>query len=146
MTDNSSLQGRCFCGEIRYEINLPTLFCGHCHCSMCRRPHGAGFVTWFAVPPGQIAVAAGKDQLKTYESSEHGRRQFCGRCGTQLFCYHVKDDGAPPDFIDITLATMVDPIDRQPEVHFFYDSKAEWLGVNDELPKLGGETGTEPLD
>ena len=143
-TDNTR-HGSCFCGDVTFEIELPTLFCGHCHCSMCRRPHGAGYVTWTAVPPAQFRVTRGEEQLQTYESSEHGRRQFCSRCGTQLFCWHEKDDGTAPDLIDITLASMTEAIDRQPEVHVFYDSRADWTMVNDDLPKLGGTTGLEPL-
>ncbi len=146
MTEGNLRQGSCFCGDVQYEIELPTLFCGHCHCSMCRRPHGAGFVTWTAVPPDRFRIVAGNDLLTTFESSEHGRRQFCKTCGTQLFCWHEKSDGSAPDFIDITLASISDPIDRQPEMHFYFDSGADWITVNDELPKLGGATGTEPLD
>jgi len=61
-------------------------------------------------------------------------------------CWHEKADGSPPDFIDITLASISEPIDRSPEMHFYYDSRADWTIVNDDLPKLGGETGTEPLN
>ena len=31
-------------------------------------------------------------------------------------------------------------------MHVHYDSRAGWTLVIDELPKLGGKTGTEPLD
>jgi len=112
---------------------------------MCRRPHGASFVTWTAVPPEQFRVTGGQDQLKTYVSSEYGRRQFCGTCGSQMFCWHEHEDGSPPKMIDVTVASLHDDIDRCPEMHIFYDSRANWTQVSDELPKLGGKTGTEPL-
>ena len=69
-----TVKGSCFCGEVQFEIDMPTLFCGHCHCSMCRRPHGAAFVTWTAVPPQQFRITQGEDLLGTYESSADGRR------------------------------------------------------------------------
>ena len=141
----TTVRGSCFCGAVTYEIDLPTLFCGHCHCSMCRRPHGAGFVTWTAVPPERFRVTAGAEALRTYESSALGRRQFCGTCGSQLFCWHEKEDGSSPDMIDVTVASLHGAIDREPEMHVFYDSRASWIVVNDELPKLGGKTGLEPL-
>jgi hypothetical protein len=112
---------------------------------MCRRPHGAGFVTWVGVPPAQFQVNQGVEVLKTYVSSEHGRRQFCGECGSQLFCWHVREGQETPDVIDVTLASLHDPIDRQPQAHFFYDAKASWTVVNDDLPKLGGVDGLQPL-
>ncbi len=141
---NDTVTGACFCGAVSFEIDMPTAFCGHCHCSMCRRPHGAAYVTWVGVPAAQFRVTAGAEQLQTHHSSSDGRRQFCGGCGTQLFCWHVGEDGMP-GLMDITLASLQEPIDRLPEAHFFYDSRAPWTDVRDDLPKLGGETGIEPL-
>ena len=137
--------GSCFCGAIGFEIDLPTLFCAHCHCSMCRRPHGAGFVTWTAVPPSQFRITRGAEQLRTFASSTLGRRQFCDTCGSQMFCWHEHEDGTPPEMIDVTLASLHADIDRRPEMHVFFDSKAGWTEVSDDLPKLGGPSGTEPL-
>jgi len=42
-TEREPVVGSCFCGAITYEIDLPTRACVHCHCSMCRRPHGASW-------------------------------------------------------------------------------------------------------
>ncbi|MEM7099625.1 MAG: GFA family protein [Pseudomonadota bacterium] len=143
MTD--SVSGSCFCGEVVFEIDLPTTFCGHCHCSMCRRPHGAAFVTWAAVPDGQFRLLRGESLLTTYKSSTHGRRQFCSQCGTQLFCFHVQEGRDSPELMDVPLATLHEPIDRKPQAHFYYDSKAQWSEIADDLPKLGGPSGTQPL-
>lgn len=143
--ESETVTGGCSCGAIIYEIDLPTLACGHCHCSMCRRPHGASYVTWGIVPAEQFRVTSGAEQLKTYKSSAHGRRQFCGVCGSQLFCWHEGSDGAPPKVIDVTIASLHGDIDRRPQAHYFYDSRATWTDVNDDLPKLGGATGTSPL-
>ena len=113
--------------------------CGHCHCSMCRRPHGASFVTWASVPPHRFAITAGEEQIATYRSSEHGTRSFCRICGSQMFCQ------TESDVVDIALAALHDKIDREPEAHYYYDSRAEWTNVNDDLPKLGGKDGMQPL-
>ena len=137
--------GTCFCEQVTFEIHLPTLFCGHCHCSMCRRPHGASFVTWSGVPYDKLSITKGADQLTTFQSSSHGYRQFCSACGTQLFCWHGDEPGAQPKSINFPLASLKGAIDREPEAHFFYDSRAAWTKVDDALPKLGGQTGIEPL-
>ncbi len=72
----STVKGSCFCGAVAFEIELPTLFCDHCHCSMCRRPHGASFVTWTGVPPERFKITKGEQHIATYQSSEHGTRRF----------------------------------------------------------------------
>ena len=136
----SIVKGSCFCGAVEFEIELLTLFCAHCHCSMCRRPHGASFVTWTAVPPERLRVTRGEPDVVNFKSSEYGSRSFCRHCGSQMFCKTNEK------YIDIALASLHDKIDREPEAHYFYDSRAEWTQVNDDLPKFGGETGGERLE
>jgi hypothetical protein len=110
-------------GAVRFTVALPTLFCVHCHCSMCRRNHGAGYVTWFGVPPDRLAIQRGAD------------------CGSSLFC----DNTTYPDRVDVALGAMDGPIDRAPQLHVYYDSRAGWVEVADELPRRGGKSGFEPL-
>ena len=135
-----SIRGGCLCGTVRFIVTMPTLFCGHCHCSMCRRNHGASYVTWIAVARAQLSVDTGRDQLTRYQSSEHGSRDFCRRCGTSLFC----ESSRHPEVVDIPLANMDGPIDREPESHIYFDDRAAWTVVADGLPRLGGRSGLEP--
>lgn len=135
----SAVKGGCFCGAIEFEIEMPTKFCGHCHCSMCRRPHGASYVTWVGISPEQFVIVKGKENIKTFKSSENGTRSFCQVCGSQMFCQ------THTDIIDIAMASLHGEIDREPEAHWYFDSRAEWTSINDDLPKLGGEDGTKPL-
>lgn len=134
--------GACLCGAVRFSVGLPTLVCAHCHCSMCRRSHGAGYVTWFTLPRDQLRIEGGEGDLRRYASSEHGSRSFCGRCGSSLFC----ESSHRPDQIDVVLANMQGPIDRLPQLHVFFDDRASWVVVDDGLPRLGGKTGFEPLE
>ena len=134
-------RGSCFCGAIRYEARPPTAFCAHCHCTMCQRSNSAGYVTWVGLDKAQFQLVAGSDELTTYTSSEHGTRSFCRVCGSSIFC----ELSEHPDQIDITLASFLDPIDREPQLHIYFSDRAPWVSVDDELPRLGGKTGTEPL-
>ncbi len=137
----SPVYGACLCGSVRFRVELPTLFCGHCHCTMCQRNHGAAFVTWFAVPSNQTEIVKGEELLTRYASSSHGSRSFCSQCGTSLFCVseHL------PEHVDIPLANMEGEIDKPPELHFYFDSHVSWVPLDDGLPRRGGDTGMEPL-
>ncbi|MAE96002.1 MAG: ribulose phosphate epimerase [Deltaproteobacteria bacterium] len=138
---DKTVDGSCLCGAVKFRIELPTLFCGHCHCSMCRRNHGSAYVTWLAVDRSQLSLLEGEEALHRYASSEHGSRSFCDRCGSSLFC--VSDEH--PERVDIPLANVEGPIDRPPQLHVYFDDRADWAFVDDGLPRLGGGSGMEPV-
>lgn len=130
-----SITGSCLCGSVRFRVTLPTSFCGHCHCSICRRSHGAAFVTWFGVPRSRFEWLAGRDALTRYPSSAHAVRSFCSRCGSSLF----SESSRHPDQIEIVLASMQGPIDRTPEAHVYFDDRVSWVSTRDELPRVPGD-------
>jgi hypothetical protein len=123
-------------------VRLPSLFCGHCHCSICRRSHGAAFGTWFGVPDDQFSLEAGEVGIGSFRSSDHGTRLFCDRCSSPVFFRSSRH----PERVEIPLAAMNDLIDRGPEVHIFFDDRAEWVGVSDDLPPLGGPSGLDSVE
>lgn len=133
--------GACLCGAVRFTITPPTLFCAHCHCTLCRRAHGAGYVTWAGLLKERFAITAGGDQLTQFRSSTHGTRSFCRVCGSGLFFTSMEY----PDRVDVVLANLQGSIDRVPEMHVFFDDRAQWVSVADGLPRFGGVSGFEPL-
>lgn len=135
------VEGACLCGAVQFTVRLPTLYCAHCHCTMCQRNHGAAFATWFVVARDQLSIVSGVDRIVVWKSSEDGTRSFCGGCGSPLFC----DLASHPESIDVVLAAMKGPIDRSPQLHIYYDTHVDWVSLGDDLPRRGGETGLEPL-
>ena len=62
------VEGGCLCGAVRYSIGLPPLWVAHCHCSMCRRAQGAGFVTWVGASETCFVLQSGTEALARYQS------------------------------------------------------------------------------
>jgi hypothetical protein len=108
---------------------------------MCRRAHGAGFVTWLTVPKSQLTLSSDPGSLARYSSSDHATRSFCRACGSSLFF----ETSHRADQVDVALSNLEGPIDRAPQLHIFFDDRADWIEVSDSLPRLGGSTGMEPL-
>jgi hypothetical protein len=98
-------------------------------------------VTWFGAAREQFRFVAGEESLHWYRSTPEARRGFCPECGSTLFF----EGERWPDEIHIALAHMEGSIDREPQAHVFFDSGVEWVHLEDDLRKLGGPTGTEPL-
>jgi hypothetical protein len=117
--------GACLCGVVRFTITPPSKWCAHCHCTMCRRAHGAAFVTWIGVPEGQFDLVAGRDSVQWYASSADSRRGFCRHCGSSLFFRSERWPGE----IHVVRANVPGEIDRAPEGHVNTDTRVAWLDL-----------------
>ncbi|TDI62870.1 MAG: GFA family protein [Alphaproteobacteria bacterium] len=136
-----TISGGCLCGAVVFEFDTPSLWAAHCHCTMCRRAHGAAYVTWVGVRESGFRITKGDADLVHYDSSDHLTRSFCGRCGSSILCNDHRHDSV----IDITLANLHSPLDRAVSSHIYFDCRAGWVDIDDDLQKRGGDTGLEPL-
>lgn len=141
MSHPKPLRGACLCGAVRFELDPPTKFVAHCHCSMCRRAHGAPVVTWAGVLRAAFRVTDGADRLTRFESSPGAWRSFCSRCGSTLLFEAERWAGE----VHVAVANLESGADRLPTAHVYYSHKADWYEPGDTLPRLGGDTGVEPL-
>ena len=91
MIDRESIEGGCLCGAIRYRIDGPFTWVGHCHCSLCRRASAAPVVTWCTVAAKDFTVTTGAP--KAYRATAVATRQFCPQCGTQISFQHDDTKG-----------------------------------------------------
>ena len=142
MTNSKTFAGGCLCGAVRFEVTAPTKWCAHCHCSLCRRAHGAAFVTWFGVASEQFRFIEGEGELRWYASTPGANRGFCRSCGSTLFFKSERWAGET----HIALAHMDGPIDREPAAHVFYDTHVDWIELGDDLKRLGGASGIDPIE
>jgi hypothetical protein len=123
--------GKCLCGAVGFAVRFPTKWVAHCHCSMCRRAHGAAFVSWVGVEEATATIADPERLLRWYQSSPGAERGACGRCGSPMFFRSQRWPGE----LHIALAHFDTPVDRPPQAHAFYDAHVSWFEVNDSLPK-----------
>ncbi|MBY6205669.1 GFA family protein [Halomonas denitrificans] len=123
------LAGGCHCGAIRYEVGGEPIVHALCHCTDCRRHAGAPMVGWTMYPQDALKVTKGVP--KTYESSEHGRRQFCATCGTGLFYLNAE---MLPGIVDIQSCTYDDPEAIPAHVHIQVAERIGWMEAAYELP------------
>lgn len=125
-----TISGRCHCGAISYAAEGESLHHAVCHCGDCRRHAGAPMVGWIAFKAEQVAI---KGVPVTYASSEHGRRQFCGTCGTGLFYIN---EAMLPGLIDIQSCTLDDPETSPPGAQIQLAEQLGWTKTLDRLPRF----------
>jgi hypothetical protein len=130
MKSKTAIKGGCLCGKVRYEVAGPLVDADHCHCSMCRRQHGAAFATYAGFNPGDFRWIAGEDHIKVYETLAGAGWCFCSECGSSLA-------GTREGRITtITLGTVAGDPSIKPDSHIFVDSKAQWHEITDDFPQF----------
>ena len=129
------ISGGCLCGVVRYEISRPLGSADHCHCSMCRRQHGAAFSTYVDVPPEDFRWSDGESQVKVYEVESGAGWCFCLVCGSSLA------GSVNGRVTSVTLGTLQEQVDLKPACHIFVGSKASWYPITDDLPQHNARAG-----
>ena len=132
------IRGSCLCGSVLYEISGALYRLLHCHCSQCRKAHGAAFGTYARVKRADFRFLAGESDVVSYASSPGVRRTFCQRCGASL--QFIRDSKA--EALWITAGTLDVEPDIRPSHHIFVASKAPWFEITDGLPQY--EQGLPP--
>lgn len=123
------IKGHCECRSISFEADSAITDYSHCHCSQCRRMHGAAFATFAGVASDSFRYLTGKSDLAVYASSDNHRRFFCSVCGSNI---GVELTDYPDEFFVSMSAIEGDP-DKPEGYHIYVGSKAPWYEINDGL-------------
>src|SRR3954470_5361321 len=121
--------GSCLCGQIKYELSGGVELINHCHCSMCRKAHGAAFGSFLHASSDGFRWTAGESLVERYESSPGNVRAFCRVCGSNMPVLDHKS-------VTIPAGTLDDDPGVRPMLHIFTGSKAPWFDIDGSLPQF----------
>lgn len=125
-------RGSCLCGGVTYEIEKFLPDAAHCHCSMCRKFHGAAFATFGTVTRDNFRWASGDELRKDYTADNDTTRTFCRICGSSLTFVSVPGGD---HLIHVALGTMDGEVPLKPSAHVYAADAATWADLHDDLPK-----------
>jgi len=131
------LSGSCLCGGVRYEISGRLSGPLYCHCSMCRKAHGAAFRTRASVRAQDFRWVQGETLVTWYETSPGTERGFCRVCGAKLLSRFERN----PRFYGLPLGTLDDDPGVKPGMHLYVAHKAPWFEITDALAQHAEEPG-----
>jgi hypothetical protein len=120
------LQGRCYCGALRYEANGDPIFKGQCHCRECQYISGGSPNVVMGIPDAVFSYTKGTPkQFARPDLPNAVVRDFCGDCGTHI----MTRSPAVPGVTILKVGTLDDPsvfggpqmviytVDKQPFHH-----------------------------
>ena len=114
--------GGCLCGAVRYRVTGPLRDVVACHCSQCRKTSGH----YVAATQAAFADLVIEGDVTWYQSSDTGRRGFCGICGGQLFW-----QGADRSRISIFAGTLDGETGLRMAVQLYPEDKGDYYDVPD---------------
>jgi hypothetical protein len=126
------ITGHCECGRVSFEADSEITDYSHCHCSQCRRMHGAAFATFAGVHRDKFRYLSGESDLSIYKSSGNHNRVFCSVCGSNIMV-ELTDF---PDQLYLSMSAIEGNPDRPEGYHIFVGSKAPWHEITDDLRKF----------
>jgi hypothetical protein len=125
---NTALTGRCFCGEVQFEVTGQPAAMGYCHCESCRT-WSAGPVNAFSLwNPENLRITRGAQSIAGYAKTPQSNRKWCSKCGGHLFTDHPHWK-----LVDI-YAALLPQLEFEPGVHVHYQETV--LPMRDGKPKF----------
>ena len=126
----TSYEGGCLCGAVRYRVSGAARDLCYCHCRSCRLSTGAHCVAWATFERDRFELLRGA--LASRRSSPPVVRSFCAACGAAI---SYANDAAPRE-LDVTLASLDDARGLAPACHIWVSHKLPWVALGDGLPQF----------
>src|SRR5262245_33380746 len=99
------LEGRCYCGSVRYVAEGDPMMKAQCHCRECQYITGGSPNMFVLMPDGGFAYSKGAPkQFKRSDLERPVTREFCPECGTHLT---TRVPGLPA--VVVKVGTLDDP-------------------------------------
>ncbi|UTM59377.1 GFA family protein [Photobacterium sp. CCB-ST2H9] len=124
-------QGSCLCGGVQFAVEGFHKQAANCHCSMCRKFHGAAFGTLVGVQG--LTWLSGQHLLNEFTAPNGTIRTFCMVCGSSIG-FRVK--GAPFEAIELAIATFDGDIPVQIDAQIYTRYKANWCALQPDIPSF----------
>jgi hypothetical protein len=98
------VDGRCHCGEIRYEAQIDADKVSVCHCTDCQTLTGTVFRVSVPAQAADLEFLQGSPKIyvKTAESGNKRAQGFCATCGTPIY----SADAHNPQVYALRVGTM----------------------------------------
>ena len=100
------VEGRCYCGALRYKVEGDALFKGQCHCRECQYVSGGGPNYIMGLPEAGFTYTKGHPKgFSRSDLDNPVTREFCADCGTHIL---TRSPGMA-DAVILKIGTLDDP-------------------------------------
>ncbi len=117
-----AIEGGCYCGDVRYQIDGDFAFKGECCCRECQYISGGNPNVVVGVPEPVFSYTKGRPKKFRRDDLENPvTREFCDHCGTSLT---TLSPGAP-GIVIVKVGTLDDPSLYEKPDHIIWVSEKQ---------------------
>jgi hypothetical protein len=122
------VDGRCHCGNIRFEAEADPAQVVICHCTDCQTLSGSAFRTVMPAKEGSFRLLSGtpKVYVKTGESGNKREQTFCPTCGTPIYSAPIGDVAK---VVSLRVGTIRQRDQMVPTDQYWFRSAQAWLSA-----------------
>ena len=132
------VQGRCHCGEIKYEAEVNPGTVNLCHCRDCQTLSGTAFRAGIPAPADSFRILTGKPRqyVKVADSGARRVHAFCGTCGSPV--YSCAEHNAKSYTLRLGALSEPNALGR-PKQQIWTKRRLSWLPKLEGVPEIEGQ-------
>ena len=127
------VEGKCHCGNIRYEADIDPDRVSICHCTDCQTLTGTAYRVSVPAPRESFSLLAGEPTIyvKIAQSGARRAQVFCANCGSPLYTYDVDQ----PERIGLRVGSIKQRRELVPMRQIWCRSALPWSMDISSLPR-----------
>ncbi|MDH3694271.1 MAG: GFA family protein [Gammaproteobacteria bacterium] len=135
--ENTTLEGGCTCGAVRYRMISKPMFVHCCHCTWCQRETGSAFAVNAMIEADSVELLQGELQVvNTPSNSGKGQKIFrCPHCYIALWSNY---GGAGDAIRFVRVGTLDSSNCIEPDIHIYTSTKRDWVVLPTDKPAVEG--------
>jgi hypothetical protein len=129
---NSTFEGGCACGRLRYRLLSRPMFVHCCHCRDCQRRTGSAFVLNALIETARVERLSGETdgiEVPTDSGRPHVIHR-CQVCKTAVWSHY----GGVQALSFVRVGALDEPAQMPPDVHIYTRSKLPWVALPAGVP------------
>jgi hypothetical protein len=125
MESNTTYEGGCLCGAVRFRAAGAPKWTLWCHCQSCRKHSGAPAAVFVAFDDRAVKMLQG--EIKKFASSPGVQRGFCATCGSTLTCANDRWPGET----HFHVGAFDEAVRLAPSGEIFAGERLPWLHLSE---------------
>jgi hypothetical protein len=134
-SQEQGMQGRCTCGDVRYQLTTDPMFVHCCHCRWCQRETGSAFVLNALIETDRVRLMQGTPEIVVTPSNS-GKGQNIARCTICRIALWSNYGGGGDLLRFVRVGTLDEPDRCPPNIHIYTMSKQPWIILPPHVPAV----------